>query len=172
MEKTCCIIDYRDIPKESETNVRCDLIREVYDAVYSGYRKVLTGAAAGAGLIFLDVIAGLREAAKLDVVVEAVIPYRGRLQTIESMFQKLIKQCDNVHIFSEIYRKSAYTEHNRFMVDNSQRVIVFSDGRGFGETAKVIEYARTQGKEIRVIEINSICHPESGSHNCWLGNWY
>jgi len=44
-----------------------------------------------------------------------------------------------------------YRIRNRFIVDNADRVVAFTDGRKSGGTFNTITYAESQGKEVQII---------------------
>ena len=145
--KTCCVTGHRDIPPERVEEVGRQLREQVEQAVRDGYTHFISGFAAGADLMFAAIVAGLK--GRFPITLEAAIPYPGRMRTPDQTFQALIRCCDVVRIHSDTYEKSCYMRRNRYMVDQSQRVIAVYDGRSQGGTAATLRYAR--GREIRVI---------------------
>ena len=83
------------------------------------------------------------------ITLEAAIPHPGRMKTPDKTFQKLIRCCDNVKIHSDSYFKGCYMRRNRYMINQSQRVIAVYDGRPTGGTATTVRYAK--GKDVRVV---------------------
>ena len=146
-EKTCCVTGHRDIPTEQVEKI-CELLyQETLTAIADGYTHFISGFAVGADLLFADIVAKLK--GTYSITLEAAIPYPGRMKTPDKTFQRLIQCCDEVKIHSSAYFKGCYMRRNRYMVDQSQRIIAVYDGRSTGGTAATLRYAR--GKEIQII---------------------
>ena len=145
--KTCCVTGHREISVERTAKIRKLLRREILKAIEDGYTHFISGFAAGADLLFAEIVVGLK--AFYPITLEAAIPYSGRMKTPDETFQRLIRCCDTVKIHSDTYFKGCYMRRNRYMVDKSQRVIAIYDGRSTGGTAATVRYAR--GKDIRVV---------------------
>ena len=145
--KTCCVTGHRDIPAERLDAIRELLRREILAAVADGYTHFISGFATGADLLFAEIAAELKEIYPLTL--EAAIPYPGRMKTPDKTFQRLIRCCDTVKIHSNGYFKGCYMRRNRYMVNQSQRVIAVYDGRPAGGTAATVRYAGK--KDVRVV---------------------
>ena len=50
-------------------------------------------------------------------------------------------------------------KRNEYMVDNSEKVYAFWNGEEKGGTWNTIQYARSKGKEIEIIDLRKICNP-------------
>ena len=146
-EKTCCVTGHRDIPAEQMDRIQKLLRQEILAAIEDGYTHFISGFAAGADLLFADIVAELKEI--YLITLEAAIPYPGRMKTPDETFQRLIRCCDTVKIHSDSYFKGCYMRRNRYMVDQSQRVVAVYNGRPTGGTAATVRYAK--GKDVRVV---------------------
>ena len=146
-EKTCCVTGHRDIPAEQMDRIQKLLRQEILAAIEDGYTHFISGFATGADLLFAVIIAELKEI--YPITLEAAIPYPGRMKTPDETFQRLIRCCDTVKIHSDSYFKGCYMRRNRYLVDQSQRVIAVYDGRPTGGTAATVRYAK--GKDVRVV---------------------
>ena len=146
-EKTCCVTGHRDIPAEQMDRIQKLLRQEILAAIEDGYTHFISGFAAGVDLLFADIVAELKELC--PITLEAAIPYPGRMKTPDETFQRLIRCCDTVKIHSDVYSKGCYMRRNRYMVDQSQRVVAVYDGRPTGGTAATVRYA--SGKDVRVL---------------------
>ncbi len=146
-EKTCCVTGHRDIPEERTDVIREYLYYEVISAIEDGYTHFISGFAAEADLLFAAIVAEQKEV--YPITLEAAIPHPGRMKTPDKTFQKLIRCCDNVKIHSDSYFKGCYMRRNRYMINQSQRVIAVYDGRSTGGTAATVRYAK--GKDVRVV---------------------
>lgn len=123
--KTCCVTGHRDIPASK---------------------------ADGSDSLFAAIVAEEKQR-NPALFLEAAIPYRGRMQTPNREFQRLLLVCDQVTVIRESYIPSCYMERNRYMVDHSQRVIAVYDGRKYGGTFSTIRYASAIGRDVRAIWI-------------------
>ena len=146
-EKTCCVTGHRDIPKERTDVIREYLYYEVISAIEDGYTHFISGFAAGADLLFAEIVVELKEVC--PIMLEAAIPHPRRMKTPDKAFQRLLRCCDVVKIHSDSYSKDCYMRRNRYMVNQSQRVIAVYDGRSTGGTAATVRYAK--GKDVRVV---------------------
>lgn len=146
-EKTCCVTGHRDIPAELVNKIQQLLRMEILAAIEDGYAHFISGFAVGADLLFAEIVAELKEAC--PITLEAAIPYPGRMKTPDETFQRLIRCCDTVKIHSDVYSKGCYMRRNRYMVDQSQRVIAVYDGRLCGGTAATVWYAKK--KDVRIV---------------------
>lgn len=145
--KTCCVTGHRDIPASKIDAVKYSLYREIQAAIADGYARFISGFADGSDLLFAAIVAEEKQR-NPALFLEAAIPYRGRMQTPNREFQRLLLVCDQVR---ESYIPSCYMERNRYMVDHSQRVIAVYDGRKYGGTFSTIRYASAIGRDVRTI---------------------
>ena len=145
--KTCCVTGHRDISEQKKETITRLLRQEILKAIADGYTHFISGFATGADLLFADIVVQLK--AVYPITLEAAIPYPGRMKTPDKTFQRLIQCCDEVKIHSSAYFKGCYMRRNRYMVDQSQRIIAVYDGRSTGGTAATLRYAK--GKEIQII---------------------
>lgn len=148
-EHTCCVTGHRDIPADKIQPIRDRLHQELLQAIENGYTHFISGFAAGADLLFAELAAELKKT--YPITLEAAVPYPGRMETPDKMFQKLIQTCDIIKIHGEKYSKSCYMNRNRYMVDASSLVIAVHDGRKTGGTAATLRYARKTERTIREI---------------------
>lgn len=125
--------------------------QEVLNAIREGYTHFISGFAAGTDLFFAEIVAELKD--EYPITLEAAIPYPGRLNTPDTTFHRLIKECDMVKIHTAQYSKSCDMVRNRYMVDCSTLVIAVHDGRKTGGTAATIRYARKRKCVVREINI-------------------
>lgn len=145
--KTCCVTGHRDISEQKKETITRLLRQEILKAIADGYTHFISGFATGADLLFADIVVQLK--AVYPITLEAAIPYPGRMKTPDKTFQRLIRYCDTVKIHSDCYFKGCYARRNRYMVDQSHRILAVYDGRTTGGTAATMRYAAD--KEVRVV---------------------
>lgn len=150
--KTCCVTGHRDITVDQQEAIREELRKEVRVAVQKGYTHFISGFAQGADLFFADVVTELQDEG-CAITLEAAIPYRKRLQAKDAQFCRMLARCDTVTVVCEAYSKDCYRERNRYMIEQSERVIVVYDGRKSGGTYATMYYAARLARDVRLIHI-------------------
>ena len=150
-EHTCCVTGHRNIPADKIQYVQIQLRQELLQAIQSGYTHFISGFAAGVDLIFAGIVADLKR--EYPITLEAAIPYPGRMNTPDEVFQYLLKECDIVKVHTGQYSKNCYIVRNCYMVDCSALVIAVHDGRKSGGTAATIRYAHRMERDIREIKL-------------------
>ena len=148
-EHTCCVTGHRNIPADKIQYVQIQLRQELLQAIQSGYTHFISGFASGVDLIFAGIVADLKR--EYPITLEAAIPYPGRMNTPDEVFQCLLKECDIVKVHTDRYSKSCYMVRNRYMIDCSALVIAVHDGRKSGGTAATIKYAHKMERDVREI---------------------
>lgn len=160
MEKTCCVTGHRDIPCEQIDVVKYALRREIVKAVADGYTGFMTGFADGADQYFAEIVVKMQaDFPTLRLI--AVLPYRKRVDSLEAREQTkaLLRACADVIVIQEDYKPNAYAKRNRYMVENSNRVIAVYDGREKGGTVNTIRLTHRLKKELREIPVGEIILP-------------
>jgi len=150
--KTCSFTGHRYIPDDKLEHVRQEMRREINQAVADGFTRFISGFAFGADLEFAAIIAEMKKNNK-ELILEAALPYRGRLNIKETLLNSLVAQCDIVHCNREIYTTNCYLIRNRYLVKSAERVIAVFDGREKSGTAQTIRIAKRLGRELKIIFI-------------------
>ncbi len=154
-EHTCCFTGHRDI-KDPEKYLRVILatLNALFEAENDGYTRFITGLAEGADTIFAkNVILMKYRNPWLKLV--AAISHQGRLDSKDTQFQRLLAWCDEVNVLSQVYHGGVYAARNRWMLENSSRLIAVWDGRLTGGTYRTIKLAEKMGIDIRRIDPNN-----------------
>lgn len=150
-ENTCCFTGHRNIPAEQMSVVSAQLHAEILQAISDGYTHFICGFAIGADLIFAELVAELKQVHHLTL--EAAIPYPGRMKTPDETFQRLITDCDIVKTHSDYYYGGCYMKRNRYMVNQSSRIIAIYDGRLTGGTAATLKFAKTENCDVSILSL-------------------
>ena len=168
--KTICFSGHRaeKLPKNKEkfNNLIQDLSMEIDKAISEGYDTFIFGACYGFDLICAEQVLLRKQiiqyANPINIKLIAVVPFEE--QAAKWGFQdrykyfNILSKCDDVIILNKHFRTGCYHERNRYMVDNSSRLICYYDGSG-GGTRYTVEYAKK-----RSIHIINIC-PSIGLNN-------
>lgn len=150
--KSCCVTGHREIPAEKMDYVKQELKREVQVALEDGYKVFLTGFADGVDIIFAWCVIERRDEYP-DIFLEAVMPFANRVKRLKKDERELLSQCNGVKVICEKYQRDCYFQRNRYMVQQSSRIIAVYDGRGDGGTLLTMDYARAMGRDLRIIEM-------------------
>lgn len=148
----CCITGHRDIPEHKIPLVKQQLDMEVRKAIEDGFLVFISGFADGADLVFAETVLQHKEEHP-RLFLEAAIPYPNRIKNGNAYFQNLLQQCNGIKTVSDSYHPQCYEQRNRYMVQQSDRVIAVYDGREKGGTLFTMRYAHCLEKEVRVIHI-------------------
>lgn len=150
--KTCCVTGHRDISEKQGDYVKQALRHEILSAIEDGYTRFISGFAEGVDLMFASIVAEEKRQ-NPELFLEAAIPYARRLKTKDQQFHELLRACDGIKVECEKYVPSCFMQRNRYMVQQSQRVIAVYDGRDHGGTLFTMRCAHTLGKDVHLIEI-------------------
>ena len=148
---TVCFTGHRSIPdadKEKLSKRIMDEIEKLYDM---GARTFIAGGALGFDMLCETCVIALRRL-KGDVKLILALPCREQDKNwseIEKLCLYNIKvMADKVVYVSESYSSDCMFKRNRYMVDNSDVVICYKDGRLKGGTYYTMKYALDNNKKI------------------------
>lgn len=160
-EKTCFFAGHRPykftyLPEEEETfytnltNKINDSIREVYE---KGCDTFLCGGTIGFDVMCSEAIIEFKKEHP-EIRFGLVLPFENHHEDFpdewQERFLKVLEACDFIDYFSPIYVMGCYYDRNQKMIDNSEYMITYFDGRG-GGTARVI--AAAQSAKLKIINL-------------------
>lgn len=148
--KTCCITGHRDIPEEKVLFIQEALQNEINAAIRDGYRRFLSGFALGADILFARLVIEAKKAYP-DIILEAALPYPTWMNHRKKEDKVLLASCSAVGVHSPAYSQACFSVRNRYMAEESSRVIAVYDGRPKGGTINTLRHARLLGKDVRMI---------------------
>ena len=158
----CCFTGHRpeNLPwKANELDERCVKLKNLLSSaidkcIEDGYREFYCGMARGTDTYAAEI---LIEKKKLhnEIIIHAALPcpdqHEGWNEKDCIRYDELLSECDEKTLVSPFYTDTCMLARNRFMVDNSDRVIAVWNGYFRGGTAYTVRYAKKQGKEIFLI---------------------
>lgn len=152
--KTCCVTGHRDFPVQQTEYVKVSLRREIEKAIADDYTHFMSGFAEGVDQYFAEIVMEKKQDNPALQLI-AVIPYRKRLENLKKRerTKMLLESCAEVKVIREEYLPSVYSHRNRYMVENSDRVIAVYDGREKGGTVNTIRFTHKMKKELREIPV-------------------
>ena len=104
---------------------------EIELAVSDGYVTFMSGFADGVDIEFVEIVVEIKKD-NPDIIIEVALPYRDRLRTKNKQFHELLNKCDIITVTSEEYNKSCFHKRNKYMIENSERIIAVFDRRQKG----------------------------------------
>lgn len=167
--KSCCFTGYRPakFPFELSDGDKefKKMGNKLIDAVFSLPDEecftFYSGMAMGFDIIAAETVLLLREThkkAKISLI--CVIPFIEQATAFpeewKERYDAVLEQADGIILLSDKYYNSCYRKRNEFMVDNSDYVITWFDGKS-GGTKNTLSYAKRKDK--RIINLN-----ENGVH--------
>jgi len=171
--KACCFSGHRpdrfpwgtDEKDEGCMRLKAMLKAEIEQAVLDGYTHFIAGGASGVDTWAAEIVREMKRRAKKPITLEIALPFAGynnRPGRAGAKRQRKINTAAaRITVVSEIKSLPAYYARNRYMVDNSQRLIaVFDEESGIrGGTFQTLRYARLKGIEIRQIGWVGLVYP-------------
>ena len=158
----CCFTGHRPeqlpwINKEDEP--QCielkKIISEVIDtAICDGYNEFYCGMARGIDTFCAEaVIEKMKtdERIRLHAVLPCPMQHLKWNEKEKERFEKILDKTTSKTIISPMYTDTCMLARNRFMVDNSNRLIAVWSGYFRGGTAYTVRYAKKEKKEIHLI---------------------
>ena len=159
--KSCCFTGYRpskfpfSLERTSKEYIRFE--NKLVDAIFSLPKEqcytFYTGCAMGFDLIAAEIVLMLKEAPRVDFSVELIcaVPFIEQSASFtadwKERYNNVIAAADEVVLISDRYFDGCYQHRNEFMVDNSDIVLTWYDGKPSG-TGNTLKYANKKGKKI------------------------
>lgn len=162
-ERKCCFTGYRpskfpfSLDKENRQFKLFEdcLINGILELAKENCHTFYTGMAMGFDIIAAETVIYLKKIYKTPIKLISVIPFRNQEDSYttywKERYQKVLDNCDEVITLSENYFQGCYQKRNIYMVENSDYVLTWYDGKS-GGTRNTIDYAAKIGRQI--ININ------------------
>ncbi len=142
------------IPFPERSRECAELKERMRDAVVAligeGYTRFYSGMALGADTWFAEVVLGLKDVYP-DIELIAAVPYAGQKDRLSASdrfrYDRILSRCSDVVVLSPEYTKYCMNKRNRYMVDNSDVVLVVNYAE-CGGTVNTRAYAVKKKKRI------------------------
>lgn len=133
------------------------LFEQVLELANEGCRTFYCGMAMGFDLIAAEAVLLVKKAFPENLKLISVLPFEGQDYTFspewKERFKKVLSRADDVICLSDKYYTGCYQKRNIYMVDNSDYVITWFDGKK-GGTENTIRYALKKGRQVFNIHEN------------------
>ena len=155
--KGCCFTGYRpektpfpyDEGNADYLRFENNLTKVLARALSDGFDTFYCGGAMGFDILAAELLLLMRHNGNFRLIM--VLPYRSQAAAFPSEWKErynaLLKSADEVVCLSDAYPNRFFADRNEYMVERSERVISFCDGKS-GGTLNTLRYARKKGLEI------------------------
>ncbi|MCQ2455135.1 MAG: DUF1273 domain-containing protein [Clostridia bacterium] len=128
------------------------LIKAICDLAESGVNIFFSGMAMGFDIISAEAVLYVRALRPdFNIKLIAAIPFENQSagfgEKWKSRYDKVLSECDSVVLVSDRYYSGCYFARNKYMVDNSDVVVAYFDGKT-GGTKNTLAYAEKLGRAI------------------------
>ena len=156
-DKSCCFSGHRSAHFDMNSSFMGDILYEVLkkavrEAMDEGFTNFYSGMAIGFDIIAAEITIQekqIRSGQEISLI--AVVPFSGQEQKWGAKWRKrhdeVLRAADKIVVLNTRYIRGCYHERNRYLVDNSARLIGFFGGKP-GGTAHTFAYAEKENLEI------------------------
>ena len=159
--KTCCFTGHRpiffpwkdDITDKRAKKLISELKCEIENAIHDGYTRFLWGGALGVDTLAAECVMSVKEK-NPNIKLAAVLPYKEYNNFVTDFrYLNAINNSDKVIIIGEHKSMSMLKMRDRYMIDNSSRIIAVYDERSNlkSGTYRALYYAKEKNLEVRQI---------------------
>ena len=151
-------IGHNELSEEGQA-LRDFIINEIRVLEQAGADTFFCGAARGADIICGELVMQEKQAhpeLKLICVIPFAEQARGWAMNWAFRYRELLRNADQIVLMCSNYQRGCYHMRNRYMVDNCDLLIAIYNGENNGGTAYTVNYARERGKEILIIDPNTL----------------
>ena len=128
-----------------------DLFEQILSLAEENCRVFYCGMAMGFDIISAEMVLSVKKAFKERLKLICVLPFEAQGDSFgdewKKRFYDVLEQADEIEILDKEYNKGCYQKRNKFMVDNSDYVITWYDGKA-GGTRNTIDYALKKGRQV------------------------
>ncbi|MBR1970730.1 MAG: DUF1273 family protein [Clostridia bacterium] len=162
----CCFTGHRpqSLLEKSEGSeyiikLKNQISLQIEKAIEDGFYDFYTGMAQGTDTFAAEEVLKKQQndnRVKLHAAIPCEMQANSWNEKEKERYKRILEKCESVIYVSRNYYRGCMQQRNKFMVDNSERVIAVWNGENAGGTAFTIKYASRQGKEIYLISSNDL----------------
>ena len=155
--KKCCFTGYRPSKLPFDINIKNKAYNDFENFITEGILKLVnencfvfyTGMAMGFDMLCAENVLMLKKIYKKSLKLICAIPFEGQGEAFSDYWKKryynILNECDEAVVLADKYYKGCYHKRNKFMVDNSDYVMTWFDGKA-GGTKNTLDYAFKQNR--------------------------
>lgn len=140
-------------------NLKNVIAKQIDNAVNDGFFDFYTGMAQGTDTFAAEEVLKRAEndkRIKLHAAIPCEMQANSWSETDKARYREILDRCESITYVSRHYYRGCMQQRNKFMVDNSERVIAVWNGENTGGTAFTVKYASRKGKEIHLIRTEDL----------------
>ncbi len=153
----CCFTGYRPekfpFPLSADNQDFRHFEQKLYESIFalhaSGCDVFYCGGARGFDILAGETVLLLKKRRPAKLIMALPFPIQSKKwnESEKEKYNSLLNEADEIIYLENEYCKWAFQKRNKFMVDNSDIVLTFCDGKN-GGTANTIKYALSKGRRI------------------------
>ena len=154
--KTCCFTGHR--PKKLNFNnifiLKQKLKNSIIVAINCGYENFISGMALGCDMLAADIVLELQKIypIKLECAIPCVNQTEFWKEEDIKNYKRILRKANKITYTSNAkYYNGCMQKRNKYMVDNSSRIIAVFNGTP-GGTMQTLKYAESKNLEIDIIQ--------------------
>ena len=142
----------------NEQDKRClnvkDMTREeIVKAIKEGYSVFMSVMAIGFDMICAEIVLELKKQYP-KIKLYCIIPCKGQEKVwskeLQIRYHNILRKADKVNVLYNTYSRECMLNRNKYMVNNSAKLIALYGGSG-GGTKFTIDYAKEQGLDVIIL---------------------
>lgn len=163
----CCFTGYR--PQKFPFKLKAEdlaykkfenaLFEQVLKLAEENCRTFYCGMAMGFDIISAETVLAVKNAFSEPLKLICILPFEAQGDSFSHEWKKrfytVLEQADEIKILNKEYHTGCYQQRNKFMVDNSDYVITWYDGKP-GGTRNTIDYTLKSGRQVFNIYKNPV----------------
>lgn len=177
-EKTVCFTGHRPekLPGFEAINnpelkiIKSMLYYQIFSAAEEGFEFFITGGARGVDIWAAEYVIEMKRKFP-NIKLICAKPFEAHVESFKGedlwCYLNVIDKADEVIDVSKEYSKQCYRLRNEFMVDNSSRLIAVLGDMKSG-TGQTVNYARKQGIEVKLINVDEITGGKISTDKCGI----
>lgn len=157
---SCCFTGYRPqkmpfkIDRRDSAFIAFEnrLITRIIELINNGCTTFISGMATGFDIIAAECVLEARQLINHTIVqLICAVPFIEQAKAYPALwrerYDKILEECDKTVLISDRYYSGCYMKRNIYMVNNSDIVLAFFDGKP-GGTKNTVDYAARLGRKV------------------------
>ena len=135
------------------------MAQHIAELISRGVSSFLSGMALGADIWGAEIVLGFRES-NPNIRLTAVLPCETQADKWSAeqreRYFNILAACDDTVYISRHYTPYCMFQRNRYLAENADVLLAVYNGCKKGGTAYTVKYAKSMGKEVRIIDPEAV----------------
>ena len=155
-DTSCCFSGHRSTHFDMDASHMGEIMQDalkiaITDAIAAGFTTFYSGMAIGFDIIAAEMVVKQKMTASAEIFLISVVPFAGQelkwSKKWRTRHDNILRAADKIVSLNTHYIRVCYHERNRYLVDNSRRLIGLYGDKA-GGTKHTFDYAEKSGIEI------------------------